>query len=78
MKATPRRSARPPARSTATRRAPRQNISRRAVAVRRKALLRRCVFGLKLCAGAALVVLVSFFFIFVHDVFVQSDYLVAE
>jgi cell division protein FtsQ len=77
MRAATRRSAHPPARST-TRRAPRQNISRRAVAGRRQALLRRCVFGLKLCAGAALVVLVSFFFIFVHDVFVQSDYFKAK
>jgi cell division protein FtsQ len=77
MRATPRRSARPPAR-TYPRRPPRQNISRRAVAVRRQALLRRAVFGLKLAAGAVLVVLVSFFFIFVHDVFVQSDYFKAK
>jgi len=77
MRAATRRGVRPPAR-TPTRHAPRQNISRRAVAVRRQALLRRGVFGLKLCAGAALVVLVSFFFIFVHDVFVQSDYFKAK
>jgi cell division protein FtsQ len=77
MRATTRRGARPPVR-TPTRHAPRQNISRRAVAVRRQALLRRGVFGLKLCAGAAFVVLVSFFFIFVHDVFVQSDYFKAK
>ncbi len=77
MRATPRRGARPSAR-TRTRRAPRQNISRRAVAVRRQALLRRWVFGLKLGAGAVLVVVVSFFFIFVYDVFVQSDYFKAK
>jgi cell division protein FtsQ len=76
MRVNTRRGVRPPAR-TRTRRTPRQNISRRAVAVRRQALLRRCVLGLKLCAGAVLVVLVSFFFIFVHDVF-SNDYFKAK
>jgi len=78
MRAAPRRGARPPARSTTTRRTPRQNISRRAVAGRRQALRRRWGFCLKLAAGSVLVVLVSLFFIFVHDVFVQSDYFKAK
>jgi cell division protein FtsQ len=61
-----------------TPRSVRQNISRRAVAVRRRAWLRRLAAGCWMVVGAAGVVFVSLFFIFVHDVFTQSDHFRAQ
>ena len=54
--------------------APRRNIRRKARAARLRRLLERALLGLKLAAGAAGVVLVSLVFVFVHDLFTQSDY----
>lgn len=62
----------------AVKRRPRQNISRRAVAARRRALLGRVAFALQVFTGAVLVVFVSGFFVFVYDMFVQSDYFNAK
>jgi cell division protein FtsQ len=70
-------SARRPARS-GNRRAPRQNISRRAVADRRRSWLRRLAAAAWLAVGAAGVVFVSLFFVFVHDVFTQSEHFQAR
>ncbi len=70
-------SARRPSR-TGTRRAPRQNISRRAVAHRHRSWLRRLVAAIWLTAGAAVVIFVSAFFVFVHDVFTQSEHFQAR
>jgi cell division protein FtsQ len=66
-------SARRPAR-TVNRRVPRQNISRRAVANRRRTWLRRLAAAVWLAVGAAATIFASLFFIFVHDVFVQSEH----
>lgn len=70
-------SARRPQR-TGNRRAPRQNISRRAVARRHHAWLRRLAAGIWLAVAVAGVMLVSAFFIFVHDVFTQSEHFQAR
>lgn len=70
-------SARRPARN-GHRRAPRQNISRQAVAHRRRAWLRRLAAAVWLAAGAATVVFVSLVFVFVHDVFTQSEHFQAR
>ncbi len=48
----------------------RRNLSRS----ERAARLERLVLAAKLLAGAAAVVLVSLFFVFVHDLFIQNDY----
>ncbi len=53
---------------------PRRNVSRRARAARMQRFLGRLVLAAKLAGGAAGVALVSLFFIFVHDLFIQSDY----
>jgi len=65
--------ARRPARSSKPRTV-RQNISRRAVAARRLDWLRRLMALCGVAIGAAGVVFVSLCFIFVHDVFTQSDH----
>jgi cell division protein FtsQ len=65
--------ARRPARS-GQRRSPRQNVSRRIVANRRRTWLRRLAALVWLAAGAGGVVFVSLFFVFVHDVFTQSEH----
>jgi len=52
----------------------RQNISRRGVAARRLTWLRRLAAVCWIAVGAAGVIFVSLFFIFVHDVFTQSDH----
>jgi cell division protein FtsQ len=49
---------------------PRRNLGRRAKAAR----LARLAQAAKLLAGAGLVAAVSLFFVFVHDLFIQSDY----
>lgn len=54
--------------------APRRNISRKSRAERLRRLLERALLGLKLAAGAAGVALVSLMFVFIHDLFIQSDY----
>lgn len=62
-------------RSTSRRAAtPRRNISRRAKAVRLRHFTERILLGAKLAAGAAAVVWVSLMFVFIHDLFIQSDY----
>ena len=66
---SPQRPARPARRQT-----PRQNVSRRAVADRRRAWLRRLAAAVWLAVGAAGVAFVSLFFIFVHDLFTQSEH----
>jgi cell division protein FtsQ len=48
------------------------------LAARRRAVLGRVAFAFKALFGAALVVFVSGFFVFVHDMFVQSDYFNAQ
>lgn len=53
---------------------PRRNLSRRA----RTARIARVVKAASLLAGAALVAAVSLFFVFVHDLFIQSDYFSAR
>ena len=53
---------------------PRRNLRRRG----RAAELERLVQAVKLLAGAGGVVLVSLFFVFVHDLFIQSDYFKAR
>ncbi len=58
--------------------APRRNVSRRARAARMRHLLQRALLGVKLAAGAAGIVLVSLMFVFIHDLFVQSDYFTAR
>ncbi len=63
---------------TAARRRPRRNVSRKAVAARRRALIGRVAFALQLFTGAALVVFVSGVFVFAYDMFVQSDYFNAK
>jgi cell division protein FtsQ len=63
---------------TAPRRRPRRNVSRRAVAGRRQKWLRRLAAVVWAAAGAAAVVFVSVFFVFMHDVFTQSDYFKAR
>ena len=55
-------------------RAPRRNVSRRAAAARRRAWLGRLAGVLWAAAVAAAVVFVSLFFVFVHDVFTQSEH----
>lgn len=70
-------SARRPARN-GQRRAPRLNISRQAVAHRRRAWLRRIAAAVWLAAVAATVVFVSLVFVFVHDVFTQSEHFQAQ
>ena len=69
---------RPSGGRSSSRRLPRQNLRRRSGATRRRAWLRRLVWGCGTAGGAAAVVLVSFFFIFVHDVFTQSDHFQAK
>jgi len=63
---------------TGRRRAPRQNVSRRAVARRHRSWLRRVAAAIWLAVGAVGVLFVSVFFIFVHDVFTQSDHFQAR
>jgi len=58
--------------------APRRNVNRRAVAADRRRWAGRLATGLWILAGATLAVLASFFFVFVHDVFVQSPYFSAR
>jgi cell division protein FtsQ len=52
----------------------RPNVSRRAAAARRRALLLRLVLGLEILAGAAGVAFAGVFFIFVHDMVMQSEH----
>jgi cell division protein FtsQ len=52
----------------------RPNVSRRAAAARRRALLLRLVLGLEILAGAAVVVFAGVFFIFAHDMVMQSEH----
>jgi cell division protein FtsQ len=59
-------------------RSPRQNVSRRAAAARRRAWLNRLAFAAWAVTGAAGVVFVSLFFVFVHDVFTQSEHFKAR
>ena len=61
-------------RGSFTRRAPRQNVSRRATAARRRAWLGRLASMFWAVGGVAVVVFVGFFFIFVHDVLTQSEH----
>lgn len=70
-------SPRRPARS-GNRRNPRQNTSRRAVADRRRVWLRRLAAVVWTAVGAAGVVFSSLFFVFVHDVFTQSEHFQAR
>lgn len=56
------------------RQAPRQNVSRRAVAKRQRFWRRRAAAAVWLAVGAVGVLFVSMFFVFVHDVFTQSDH----
>jgi cell division protein FtsQ len=63
---------------SAARRRPRQNINRRAAAEKRRRLAGRLAAGLQAAGAVAGVVLVSCFFIFVHDMFIQSDYFNAK
>lgn len=60
------------------RRAPRQNISRRSLAHRRRSWLRRLSTVAWSAVGLAGVIFVSMFFIFVHDVFTQSEHFQAH
>jgi cell division protein FtsQ len=60
------------------RRPPRQNISRRAAENRRRVWLRRLAAALWLAVGAAAVAFVSLFFVFVYDVFTQSEHFQAR
>ena len=69
-------SRRPP--RTGNRRAPRQNISRRAVAQRHRSWLRRLAAVIWLTIGTVGVIFMSAFFIFVHDVFTQSEHFQAR
>ncbi len=62
----------------AQRRPPRQNISRRTVANRRRAWLQRLVAVIWTGVGAAGVIFLSVFFVFVHDVFTQSEHFQAR
>lgn len=79
MKTAARTGDRRPSRGrSASRRPPRRNLRRRSGAARRQVWLRRLVWGVGAAGGAAAVVLTSFFFIFVHDVFTQSDYFQAR
>ena len=59
---------------TDNRRAPRQNLSRQAMADRYRSWLRRLMAAIWLAVGAAGVIFVSLFFVFVHDVFTQSEH----
>jgi len=56
----------------------RQNISRRGMAARRLNWLRRLAAVCWVAVGAAGVIFASLFFIFVHDVFTQSDHFRAQ
>ncbi len=58
--------------------APRRNVSRRAAAASRRRWVGRLATGMWILAGAALAVLASFFFVFVHDVFTQSSHFSAH
>jgi len=69
--------ARRPTRS-GNRRPPRQNTSRRAVADRRRAWLRRIAAAVWLAVGVAAVAFLSLFFVFVHDLFTQSAHFQAR
>jgi cell division protein FtsQ len=60
------------------RRAPRQNIRRRSLAYRRRSWLRRLATVVGSAVGLAGVIFVSLFFIFVHDVFTQSEHFQAH
>ena len=66
------------ARGSFSRRAPRQNVSRRATAARRRVWLGRWVSMFWAAIAAALVVFVGFFFIFIHDVLTQSEHFKAR
>jgi len=66
------------ARGSFARRAPRQNVSRRATAARRRVWLGRWVSFFWAASAAALVVFVGFFFIFIHDVLTQSEHFKAR
>ena len=66
------------ARGSLARRAPRQNVSRRATAARRRVWLGRWVSLFWATSAAALVVFVGFFFIFIHDVLIQSEHFKAR
>ena len=59
-------------------RAPRQNVSRRAAAARRRAWFGRLAGVVWAVAVAAMAVFVSLFFVFVHDVFTQSEHFKAR
>jgi cell division protein FtsQ len=59
-------------------RAPRQNVSRRATAARRRAWLGRVAGVAWAVSVAAAAVFVSFFFVFVHDVFTHSEHFKAR
>jgi cell division protein FtsQ len=70
-------SARRPARN-GNRRTPRQNISRRAAADRQRIWLRRLAAAVWLAVGASGVIFTSLLFVFVHDVFTQSEHFQAR
>jgi cell division protein FtsQ len=57
-----------------TARAPRRNVSRRAVARKRRRWLARLTTVAWIVAGAAATVFTSLFFVFVYDVLTQSDH----
>jgi cell division protein FtsQ len=58
--------------------APRRNVSRRAAAARRRTWAGRLATGFWALAGATAVVFMSFFFVFVHDMFTQSPHFTAR
>lgn len=60
------------------RRIPRQNVSRRSAAARRRIWLGRWLSLFWAASAAALVVFVGFFFIFIHDVLTQSEHFKAR
>jgi cell division protein FtsQ len=66
------------ARGSFSRHAPRRNVSRRATAARRRVWLGRWISLFWAASGAALVVFVGFFFIFIHDVLTQSEHFKAR
>lgn len=69
---------RPEKRRPFTGRAPRQNVSRRAAAARRRVWLGRLAGVLWALTVSAGVVFVSFFFVFVHDLLTQSEHFKAR
>jgi cell division protein FtsQ len=66
------------ARGSFARRSPRHNVSRRAAAVRRRVWLGRLATLFWAAGGAAVVVFVGFFFVFIHDILTQSEHFKAR